>query len=324
MHHRRTVLGLVLFAATMAAQPAFAADPWPSKTIRIVVPYTPGGLTDVLARLVAQKASVTLGQPIVVENRPGAGTAIGAEYVGKSPADGYTLLMSGTTTLSTNPILIKKLSYKASDFTPVALIGMVPFIAVANPSVPANNLRELVAYAKANPDKLTYSSSGTGTSSHLVGEMFEAATGTRLRDIPYKGTNPALTAVLSGEVSMTFDGVTLYIPHIQSGKLKPIALFGEQRVSAINQVPTMVEQGFKDAVALAWFGLVAPTGTPQEAIDRMNDAVRKALSEPELAAKLRDFNAYIEPRSPAAFGELIKRESMIWGRVLTPLNLQLD
>jgi tripartite-type tricarboxylate transporter receptor subunit TctC len=308
----------------MAAQPAFAADPWPSKTIRIVVPYTPGGLTDVLARLVAQKASVTLGQPIVVENRPGAGTAIGAEYVGKSPADGYTLLMSGTTTLSTNPILIKKLSYKASDFTPVALIGMVPFIAVANPSVPANNLRELVAYAKANPDKLTYSSSGTGTSSHLVGEMFEAATGTRLRDIPYKGTNPALTAVLSGEVSMTFDGVTLYIPHIQSGKLKPIALFGEQRVSAINQVPTMVEQGFKDAVALAWFGLVAPTGTPQEAIDRMNDAVRKALSEPELAAKLRDFNAYIEPRSPAAFGELIKRESMIWGRVLTPLNLQLD
>lgn len=323
MHHRRTVLGLLLCAA-MAAQPAFAADPWPSKPIRIVVPYTPGGLTDVLARLVAQKASVTLGQPIVIENRPGASTVIGADYVGKSPADGYTLLMSGTTTLSTNPILIKKLPYKTSDFTPVALIGMVPFIAVAHPSVPANNLRELVAYAKSNPDKLTYSSSGTGTSSHLVGEMFEAATGTRLRDIPYKGTSPALTAVLSGEVSMTFDGVTLYIPHIQSGKLKPIALFGEQRVSSIDQVPTMVEQGFKDALALAWFGLVAPAGTPREAVDRMNDAVRKALSEPELVAKLRDFNAYIEPRSPAAFGELIQRESTLWARILTPLNLQLD
>ena len=324
MHHRRTVLGLLLSAATLAAQPVLAADPWPTKPIRIVVPYTPGGLTDVLARLVAQKASVTLGQPIIVENKPGASTVIGAEYVAKSPADGYTLLMSGTTTLSTNPILLKKLPYKVADFTPVALIGMVPFIAVAHPDVPATNLKELVTYAKANPDKLTYSSSGTGTSSHLVGELFEAATGTKLRDIPYKGTSPALMAVLSGEVSMTFDGVSLYIPHIQSGKLKAVALFGEQRVAAINQVPTMVEQGYKDALALAWFGLVAPAGTPREAVDRVNDAVRKALNEPEVATKLREFNAYIEPRSAAAFGELIQRESTLWGNILTPLNLKLD
>jgi len=324
MHHRRSILGALLCATALVTQPALAADPWPNKPIRIVVPYTPGGLTDVLARLVAQKASVTLGQSIVVENKPGAGTAIGADFVARSPADGYTLLMSGTTTLSTNPILIKKLPYKSSDFTPVALIGMVPFIAVAHPSVPATNLKELVVYARANPDKLTYSSSGTGTASHLVGEMFEAATGTRLRDIPYKGTSPALTAVLSGEVSMTFDGVTLYIPHIQAGKLKPIALFGEQRVTGIDQVQTMVEQGYKETVALAWFGLVAPAGTPREAIERLNDAVRKALNEPDLAAKLREFNAYIEPRSPAAFGELIQRESVLWGRVLAPLNLQLD
>ncbi|MBN9410028.1 MAG: tripartite tricarboxylate transporter substrate binding protein [Burkholderiales bacterium] len=324
MHHRRIVLGAVLAAAAFITAPALAADPWPSKPIRIVVPYTPGGLTDVLARLVAQKASITLGQPIVIENKPGASTVIGAEFVARSPADGYTLLMSGTTTLSTNPILLKKLPYKTSDFTPVALIGMVPFIAVAHPSVPANNLKELVAYAQANPDKLTYSSSGTGTSSHLVGEMFESVTGTKLRDIPYKGTSPALTAVLSGEVSMTFDGVTLYIPHIQAGRLKPIALFGEQRVTGIEQVQTMVEQGYKDAIALAWFGLVAPAGTPREAVERVNDAVRKALSEPELVAKLREFNAYVEPRSASAFGELIQRESALWGRVLTPLNLQLD
>jgi tripartite-type tricarboxylate transporter receptor subunit TctC len=324
MHHRRYALGLFLGAAALAAQPVFASEVWPTKPIRIVVPYTPGGLTDVLARLVAQKASITLGQPVVIENRPGAGTAIGAEYVAKSPADGYTLLMSGTTTLSTNPFIIKKLSYKANDFTPVALIGMVPFLAVTHPSIPAKNLKELVTYAKANPDKLTYSTSGTGTSSHLVGEMFESVTGSKLRDIPYKGTSPALTAVLSGEVSMTFDGVTLYIPHIQSGKLNPITLFGEQRVASINQVPTMVEQGYKDAVAMAWFGLVAPTGTPREAIDRVNDAVRKALSEPELSAKLREFNAYVEPRSPAAFGELIQREAVLWGRVLGPLNIQID
>lgn len=317
-------LSIALILGALAAAPAAAQETWPVKPIRIVVPYTPGGLTDILARLVAQKASATLGQAIVVENRPGAGTAIGAEFVAKAAPDGYTLLLTGTTTLTTNPILIKKLSYKVSDFTPVALVGMVPFIAVAHPSIPANNLKELVAYAKSNPGKISYSTSGQGTSSHLVAALFESVTGTKLTDVPYKGTNPALLAVLSGEVGMTFDGVTVYIPHVQAGKLKAIALLDEKRMNALDKVPTMVESGYKDAVARAWFGILAPANTPKIAISRMNEAVQKALSEPDVIAKLREVNAYVEPRSPEAFAEFLARESALWTQIIAPLNIQLN
>lgn len=322
MNYRRSLLAILV--ATCAAVPALAADAWPSKPIKLIVPYTPGGLTDILARLVAQKAEQTLGQAIVVENKPGAGTAIGASYVAASPADGYTLLMSGTTTLTTNPILKKNLPYKAADFIPVALVGRVPFVAVAHPSVPANNLKELVAYAKANPDKITFSTSGQGTSSHLVGAMFQSVTGTKMRDIPYKGSNPALLAVLGNEVMMTFDGVTNYVPHLQTGKLKGIALFGESRLPALNQLPTMVEEGYRDAVAMAWFGILAPTGTPRAVVERINAAVTKALLEPDVKKRLQESNAYVEPRSPEGYNDLLKRESEIWARIIEPLNLQLD
>ncbi len=315
---------LTLSLAAVVAPLAQAADPWPTKPIKLVVPYTPGGLTDVLARLIAQKAGTHLGQPVVVENKPGASTIIGAEYVAKSAPDGYTLLMPGTTTLTTNPLLLKKLPYKASDFAPVALVGVVPYIAVAHPSVPASNVQELVAYAKANPGKLTYSTSGQGTSSHLVGELFAAATGAKLTDIPYKGTAPALTAVLSGEVSMTFDGVTLYIPHVKAGKLKAIALTGERRLPALDSVPTLVESGYKDAVATAWFGIAAPAATPRPVIQRLNEAVQRAMAEPDVVAKLRELNAYVEPRSAEAFGELLQREAALWGRIIAPLNLKTD
>lgn len=320
----RTLIATTLTLAALLAPAAHAADPWPTKPIKLVVPYTPGGLTDVLARIVGQKAGTTLGQPIIVENKPGASTLIGAEYVAKSAPDGYTLLMTGTTTLTTNPLLMKKLPYKVADFTPVALVGMVPFIAVAHPSVPANNLQELVAYAKANPDKLTYSTSAQGTSSHLVGAMFAAATGTKLRDVPYKGSGPALNAVLSGEVSMTFDGVTLYIPYVNTGKLKAIALTGDHRLPALDKLPTLAESGYKDAVATALFGIVAPAGTPRPVIHQVNAAVQRAMADPEVVARLRDFNAYVEPRSAEAYGELLQREAELWGRIIAPLNIQLD
>jgi tripartite-type tricarboxylate transporter receptor subunit TctC len=323
MRKPRTLLAFSICLAALAST-AHAADPWPTKPIKLVVPYTPGGLTDVLARLIANKAGATLGQPIVVENKPGASTVIGAEYVAKSAPDGYTLLMPGTTTLTTNPIMMKKLPYKASDFAPVALVGMVPYIAVAHPSVPANNVQELVAYAKANPGKLTFSNSGQGSSSHLVGAMFATATGTKLTDIPYKGSAPALGAVLSGEVSLSFDGVTLYIPHIKAGKLKAIAVTGETRVPALDNVPTLVESGYKDAVAQAWFGIAAPSATPREVVVKINDAVQKAMREPDVVAKLREFNAYVEPRSAEAFGELLQREATLWTRVIAPLNLQVE
>lgn len=189
MQCRRSFLWMVICASVVTSTAARSAETWPNKPIRLIVPYAPGGLTDILARVVGQKVRVTLGQPIVIENKPGASTAIGASFVAKSPADGYTLLMAAATTLSTNPLLFKKLSYSASDFTPVALVGTVPFIAVTNPSVLPGSLTELIAYAKANPGRVTYSTSGQGSSSHLVGKMFEAATGITLTDIPYKGSS---------------------------------------------------------------------------------------------------------------------------------------
>lgn len=317
-------LALTLAVAALAAPGAQASEPWPAKPIKLVVPYTPGGLTDVLARLIAQKASLSLGQPMVVENKPGASTIIGAEYVARSAPDGYTLLMPGTTTLTTNPLLVKKLPYKASDFAPVALVGVVPYIAVAHPSVPANNLQELVAYARANPGKLTYSTSGQGTSSHLVGAMFASATGAKLTDVPYKGSAPALMAVLGGEVAMTFDGVTLYIPHLNSGRLKAIALTGERRLPALDKVPTLMESGYKDAVATAWFGIAAPAGTPNAVVQRLNEAIQRAMAEPDVVAKLREFNAYVEPRSAEAFADLLRREAALWSRIVAPLNLNLE
>ena len=215
--HRLVFLSIALF--TVLAGPwARAADPWPTKPIRIIVPYTPGGLVDVLARLIGAKISPTLGQPVVVENKPGASTAIGAEFVAKSAPDGHTLLLATTTTLSTNPLMFKRLSYKTSEFTPVALLAMVTFIAVSNPGAPFSNVKELMDYAKVNPGKITFSTSGVGTASHLIGELFAAATGTKLTDIPYKGTNPAMMAVLSGEVTMAFDSAGLYTAPVQSGR----------------------------------------------------------------------------------------------------------
>lgn len=250
---------LLLLALCAPAAVLAQAQAWPARPIKLVVPYPPGGLTDVLARLVSQKASEQLGQPIVVENRPGASTIVGAEQVAKAAPDGYTLLMAAATTLTTNPLLFRKLPYKPADFAPVALVGTVPFVLAAHPSVPAKDIREFVAHARANPGLLTFSTVGQGASSHLVGEMFKGTTQTTLRDIPYKGSAPALTAVLSGEVHTTFDGITNYLPHARTGKLKLLAVFSEQRVPAADTIPTMVESGYPDAMAYSWFGIVAPS-----------------------------------------------------------------
>jgi len=315
---RLLLLALCAPAAVLAQAPS-----WPTKPIKLIVPYPPGGLTDVLARLMSQKASEQLGQSIVVENRPGASTIVGAEVVARSAPDGYTFLMAAATTLTTNPLLFKKLPYKPADFTPVALVGTVPFALVAHPSVPANNLTEFIAYAKANPGQLTFSTVGQGASSHLVGEMFKASTKTNLRDIPYKGSAPALTAVLSGEVNTTFDGITNYLPHTRSGKLKVLAVFSEQRLAVAESAPTMVESGYPDAVAYSWFGVVAPAGTPDAIVNRMNQAINASLQAPELSEKLRNDVLSAPILSPQGYGDFMRKQAQIWEKVITPLKLEL-
>lgn len=315
---RLLLLALCTPAAVLAQAPT-----WPTRPIKLVVPYPPGGLTDVLARMVSQKASEQLGQPIVVENRPGASTVVGAEQVARATPDGYTLLMAATTTLTTNPLVFRKLPYKPADFTPVALVGTVPFVLAAHPSVPARDLREFVAYAKAHPDQMTFSTSGQGASSHLVGEMFKAATQTQLRDIPYKGSAAALTAVLSGEVNATFDGLTNYLPHARSGKLKLLALFSEQRVPAADTIPTLVESGYPDAVAYSWFGMVAPAGTPAAVVNRLNQAINAGLQTPELRDRLRADASSGPILSPEAYGEFMRKQAQLWEKVITPLKLDV-
>ena len=314
---------LLLLAVCAPVAALAQAQSWPAKPIKLIVPYPPGGLTDVLARLMSQKVSDKLGQPIVVENRPGASTIVGAELAARSAPDGYTFLMAAATTLTTNPLLFKKLSYKPADFAPVALVGTVPFALVAHPSVPAKDIKEFIALAKADPGKLTFSTVGQGASSHLVGEMFKAATQTNLRDIPYKGSAPALMAVLSGEVNTTFDGITNYLPHTRSGKLKILAVFSEQRLPAADTVPTMVESGFPDAVAYSWFGVVAPAGTPAAIVNRLNQAINESLQTPELSEKLRTDVLAGPILSPQGYGEFMRKQAQIWEQVITPLKLEL-
>lgn len=315
---RRLLLLSLCAPAVLAQSPS-----WPARPIKLVVPYPPGGLTDVLARLVSQKASEQLGQPIEVENRPGASTIVGAEQVAKAAPDGHTLLMAAATTLTTNPLLFRKLPYKPADFAPVALVGTVPFVLAAHPSVPANNIREFIAHAKINPGLLTFSTVGQGASSHLVGEMFKGATQATLRDIPYKGSAPALTAVLSGEVHATFDGFTNYLPHARSGKLKLLAVFSEQRVPAAETVPTMAESGYPEAVAYSWFGIVAPAGTPAAVVNRLNQAINASLQTPELRERLRADASSGPILSPEGYGEFMRRQAQLWEKVITPPKLEL-
>ncbi|MFO1286230.1 MAG: tripartite tricarboxylate transporter substrate binding protein [Rubrivivax sp.] len=317
---RRTLQAL----AATAALPGIARAAWPDKPVRIIVPYAPGGFTDIVSRLVAQKMSARFGQPVVVENKAGGSTMIGAEYVAKSAPDGYTLLMAVTTTLSTNPFLFKKLSYKMSDFEPIALTGLTPFVLSAHPSVPANTVKELIALEKAKPGTLSLATLGTGSSTHLVGAMFNEAAGVNLTYIPYKGAGPALSDLMAGHVQLFFDGIATSAPQFRSGKLKGIAISSEARSPAAPNVPTFAESGLPAMQASSWYGLLAPAGTPAATIDALNKATNEALRDPEVRARVEQDGATAPLLTPQQFGELIDKHTRNWGRPIAPLNIQLD
>lgn len=310
--------------AATAAWPGIARAAWPDKPIRIIVPYAPGGFTDIVSRLVAQKLTTRLGQPVIVENKAGASTSIGAEMVAKSAPDGYTLLMAVTTTLSTNPFLFKKLSYKPTDFTPVALTGLTPFVLSAHPSVPANTVKELIALEKAKPGTLNLATLGTGSSTHLVGEMFNGVAGLKLPFIPYKGAGPALSDLMAGHVSLFFDGIATSAPQFRAGKLKGIAISAETRSPAAPQVPTFAESGLPEMQASSWYGLLAPAGTPTAVIDALNQATNEALQAADVRARVEQDGAAAPALSARQFGDLIDQHTRNWGRIIAPLNIQLD
>ncbi len=313
-------------AAAFAAFASLALAQYPSKPIRIVVPFPAGGTTDILARAVAAKLTETTGQPAVVDNRPGAGGNIGAELVAKSAPDGYTFLMGTVGTHAINPSLYARMPYDhVKDFAPVILVAGVPNVLVVNPALPVNSVQELIAYIKANPGKVNFASSGSGTSIHLSGELFKTMTGLQLTHVPYKGSAPALQDLVGGQVQIMFDNLPSSLALIKGGKLKALAVTSLERSSALPDVPTMAESGLPGFEASSWFGLLAPAGTPRDAIVKINGEVAKWLATPEAKEKLASQGAIAASGlTPEDFQKHIASETTKWAKVVKESGAKVD
>ena len=319
-----TLARLTLATACLATAFAAHAADFPTKPITMVVPFAPGGPTDAMARTLA--AAVKIGQPVIVENKAGAGGNLGAEAVARADKDGHTLLFGTSGPLAINVSLYKKIGYDpVKSFAPVMQIGHLPNVLVVHPSVPAKNVKELVAYAKANPGKLSYASSGNGASSHLAGVMFNNAAGTDFAHIPYKGTGPALNDLLGGQVAMTFTDVLTALPHIKSGKLRALGVTTKERSQVLPDVPTIAEQGFAGFDVSVFFGLVVPVGTPKEAIDKLNSAFADALKQPEVRKTLLAQGLEFAPSTtPEQLGNFIQAEVPKWRAVVKSSGAEID
>jgi tripartite-type tricarboxylate transporter receptor subunit TctC len=316
----RCIAGFFAFAASVAL-----AQGYPSKPVKIIVPFAPGGNVDITARLVAPGLSEALGHPVVVENKPGAGGTIGADLVAKSPPDGYTLLMGSNSTFSVAPSLYPKNPYHPlKDFAPVIMIASAPFVLVTNPGASARTAAELVAQGKANPGKLTMSSAGTGSSNHLVGELFQEISGARFTHVPYKGSGQALTDLMGGQVDLHFDQITSAASHIQAGKLRALLVTAPQRVPMLPEVPTATEAGYARFHATNVTGLIAPAGTPREVIDKLNAATRKVIAQPAIREKFAGLGADAVGGTPEEFGAYIKDDFSKWTRIVKEANVKVD
>ena len=320
MSGRRAALAAVL-ALTAGAAFAQASGSYPTHPVTLVVPYPPGGSADVLARAVGQKLGERLGQPVVVENKAGAATAIGAKLVARAPADGYTLLMGTVSSQAINPAMNKVGYDPVADFVPVAPLASIPFVFVANPSVPVASVADVIALAKSKPGEIGYASAGPGTSNHLAGELFASEAKIKLLHVPYKGSAPALNDVLAGHVPLMFDLQATSMAHIQAGKLKPLAVTTRERSSLLPNVPTMAEAGVPGFEVSAWFGLFAPAGVPQPIVERLNADVNAILKSPEMQKQLHDLGAEPELGSAAQYATFAKAEAAKWAQTVKGAGL---
>lgn len=328
MNRRHALTRIAAGCAATALPTALLAQQ--DKSITIVVPYAPAGTTDMLGRMLAQQMAPHLGRSVIVENKPGAGSGIGASFVARAPADGNTLLVATSTTLAINPALYKKLSYDpAKDFAPIGLIGAVPLLVVVNAALPVKSIAELVALSKSKPGGLSYGSAGNGSPHHLGVEMFKAATGANLAHVPYKGSGPAVTDLLGGQIDLMFSDIPPALQHVKAGKLRALAVTSAKRQSALPDIPTVAESGAagtRGFEAVAWQSLVAPAGTPKELVQKYADALAKVIAQPELRAKLEaeGFEPAAAGGSPERFAAYIRSETERWGKVIRSAGATVD
>ena len=320
---RRSLLAIALIAAcgglTVQAQTA-----WPSRPVKLVVAFPPGGVADVMSRVVSQPLSEALGQPVIIENRAGANGNVAADAVAKAPADGYTLLVATTGIESANPFLFGKMPFDpGKDLAHVAALGRIQLFLVTRPSLPVKDTKEFVAFAKANPGKLSYGSAGAGSTPHLAGELFKQQAGFYATHIPYRGAAPALQDLLAGQIDYYFDpGISF--PHVRTGKLKMLAVASNKRSALFPDVPTLAEVGYPGVEADTWFGVYAPAGTPPEVIARLNRDLNKALATPAVKARILDVGGEATPMSPAEFKGIAQAETKVFGALIKARGIKLE
>ena len=323
--HIFTALLAPLALAASIVAPLANAQSYPNKPVKIIVPYPPGGTSDILARAIGQKLTDSLGQTIVVENKPGANGNLGADFVAKSPPDGYTLLLADIGALAISPSLYKLAFDPATDFSPVTMVAYSPHILVVHPSVPVNNTKELITLAKSKPGKLNFAASSVGSAPHLAGIEFASRAGVDWAYIPYKGGAQAITDMAGGQADVMFNGMLATYPHVKSGKLKILAVSSGKRMSAIPDVPTVAEaaglEGFQTG---SWQGVVAPPNTPKEIIARLNSEITKILNTPEMKERLEAQGAEVSTNTPEHLAIFIRDEKSRWGKVVKAANLKLE
>lgn len=321
---RRFVGRLFVFATLLALASSAFAQSFPTRPIRLVAPYAPGGTTDILARLIAPPLWNILGQPVVVDNRPGGGSNVGLELVAKADPDGYTLVLA-TPALASNPTLYRKVDYDpVKSFAPITLLAEIPIVLVVNPKVPAKTVGDLIRLAKASPGKLNFGSSGNGGIGHLVGELFRSSTGTDMVHVPFKGNGPALVALMQGEIDLTFSDIAGAGPYIKAGKMRPLGVTSAQRTPALAEVPTLIESGVPGFQASTWFALFATGGTPKPVIDRLNQATVQALGVASVRDRLGDLGVTPIGNSPSELDAFLRAEIAKWSKAVKASGARIN